>query len=55
MPNTKNNVLKPLAGVIVPIVTPVDSVGKFDDPAIGRVINHIIEKGAQNLGTRLHR
>ena len=49
MSNTKNNTAKPLAGVIVPIVTPVDSDGKFDDPAIGRIINHIIKKGAHGI------
>ena len=49
MSNTKSNAAKPLAGVIVPIVTPVDSAGKFNDPAIGRIIDHIIEKGAHGI------
>ena len=49
MSDTKNNTAKPLAGVIVPIITPVDVDGKLDDSAMGRVINHITNNGAHGI------
>lgn len=40
---------KSLAGVIVPVVTPVDPEGNLDRPALGRVVDHVIGNGAHGV------
>ena len=49
MSKTTESSAKRLAGVIVPVVTPVDDKGSLDERALGRTINHIIDKGAHGI------
>ena len=49
MLHKKQGITKPLAGVIVPIVTPVDDSGKLDGAGLGRVIDHVISNGAHGV------
>ena len=43
------SVTKPYHGVVVPMVTPVTPQGDLDEPAVRRVIDHLIEGGSSGI------
>jgi len=43
------SVTKPYHGVVVPMVTPIMSRGDLDEPAVRRVIDHLIEGGVSGV------
>jgi dihydrodipicolinate synthase/N-acetylneuraminate lyase len=53
MPDTtavrRPDVSKPYHGVVVPMVTPITPQGDLDEPAVCRVIDHLIEGGASGI------
>jgi len=36
-------------GVVVPMVTPVDTAGGIDDAAVGKIVNHLIDGGSAGI------
>ena len=48
-PNRPLSVTKPYHGVVVPMVTPITSQGDLDEPAVRRVIDHLIEGGVSGI------
>ncbi len=43
------NVRDQFRGLIVPMVTPITQGGEIDDPAVGRVVNHLIDGGVDGI------
>jgi len=43
------NATKPYHGVVVPMITPVTSQGDLDEPAVRRLIDHLLEGGVSGV------
>lgn len=40
---------KPDCGAIVPLITPITTEGKLDEPALRRLIDHVVSGGVQGI------
>jgi len=49
MPEINNKTQKPHHGVIVPMVTPITEKYELDEPALRKIIDHLIEGGAHGI------